>query len=321
MAPLGATAPSGVAAQPEGGALPGAPTHAELESVLLKYDRRWVHLAYLGTFLTAVTLFAFSCVVSVKEYATGVAVVRVDGKRAVTAPAGGIVEAFAVRPGQTVKQGELLVRLHDADEVAELKRVRADYEQQLTQLMLNPLDTNAKAQLASLHATQEKASSRLAERWIRAPISGIVSDVRTRPGQRIEVGEVLLGVAPPDSQVSIVAVLPGDYRPMLLAQQPVRFSLDGYAYEYHDLTVESVGEGVVGPSEVRRFLGQEIFDSVHMTQGAKVLVTARLDKRTFTSEGQTYAFFDGLTGTADVPVREEPIIVTLLPFVKAVLGR
>ena len=100
----------------------------------------------------------------------------------------------------------------------------------------------------------------------------------------------------------------------------IRFALDGYAYEYHDLTVESVGEGVVGPSEVRRFLGQEIFDSVRMTNGAKVLLTARLGSRTFTSEGRTYAFFDGLTGSVDVRVRDEPIIVTLLPFLKAVIG-
>jgi multidrug resistance efflux pump len=293
----------------------------DLQGVLIRYDRKWTQWAYVLVFIAAVSAFAFCCVFSINEYATGAAVVRVDGKRAVTAPAAGVVESFPVKPGQQVKEGDLVVRLHDADEIAEVKRVRAEYEQQLIRLMLDPSDATAKTALSNLHARRDQAVARLAERRVRAPIPGVISDVRIRPGQHIDSGEVLLGISPAEANVSIVAVVPGDYRPMLSANQSVRFSLDGYSYEYHDLTVESVGDGVVGPSEVKRFLGQEIFDSVHMTQGAKVLITARLASKTFTSEGETYAFYDGLTGTAEIRVREEPIVVTLLPFLKAVLTR
>lgn len=294
---------------------------ADTGGALLRYDRAWTQWAYVAAVLIALCAFAFCCTFNVYEYAGGPAVVRVDGKRTITTPAAGVVENFAVRPGQFVKQNELLVRLHDADEVAELNRVKAEYEQQLIRLMLNPAETSAKTQLAALAARRDQAAARLNERRVRAPIAGTVSDIRIRPGQKVDAGEVLLGVSPPDANVSIVAVLPGDYRPMLSASQPLRFSLDGYAYEYHDLSVESVGDGVVGPSEVKRFLGQEIFDSVRMTTGAKVLLTARLSSKTFSSEGQTYAFYDGLTGTAEVRVRDEPIIVTLLPFLKALAAR
>ena len=272
----------------------------ESEGELVHYDRKWTQWAYVLIFIVALVVFAFCCVFSVNEYASGPAVVRVDGKRAVTAPAAGVIESFSIKPGQLVK---------------------AEYEQTLVRLMLDPSDTAAKTALSTLSARRDQAAARLAERRVKSPIPGVVSDVRIRPGQHIDSGEVLLGIAPTDANVSIVAVVPGDYRPMLKASQDLRFSLDGYEYEYHDLTVESVGDGVVGPSEVKRFLGQEIFDSVHMTQGAKVLVTARLTSRTFTSEGETYAFFDGLTGTAEIRVREEPIIVTLLPFLKAVLTK
>jgi membrane fusion protein (multidrug efflux system) len=297
------------------------PQANELQGVLIKYDRGWTSVAYVMVFICALAAFAFCCVFSVNDYASGPAVVRVDGKRAVTAPAGGVVESFNVRPGQVVKEGDLLVRLHDADEAAEVKRSRAEYEQQLIHYMLEPGDLATRSQLSALSARRDQAVARLQERHVRAPIPGVVSDVRIRPGQRIDSGEVLLGVAPADANVSIVAVVPGDYRPMLAANQPVRFALDGYAYEYQDLTLESVGDGVVGPTEVKRFLGQEIFDSVHMAPGAKVLVTARLPAKTFTSEGETYAFYDGLTGTTDIRVRDEPIVVTLLPFLKAVLTK
>jgi membrane fusion protein (multidrug efflux system) len=300
---------------------PATSALAELQGGLVKYDRKWTQWAYVMVFLAALGAFAFCCLFSINDYASGPAVVRVDGKRAVTTPAGGIVESFNVRPGQVVKEGDLLVRIHDADEIAEVKRSRAEYEQQLVRYMLEPADATARVALSALSARREQALAKLAERRVRAPIPGVVSDVRIRPGQHVDAGEVLLGVSPPDANVSIVAVVPGDYRPMLSPNQDVRFALDGYAYEYHDLTLESVGDGVVGPTEVKRFLGQEIWDSVKMAPGAKVLVTARIPTKTFTSEGETYAFYDGLTGTTDIRVRDEPIVVTLLPFLKAVLTK
>jgi membrane fusion protein (multidrug efflux system) len=296
-------------------------TAQELQGVLIHYDRKWTQWAYVLVFLVALGSFAFCCLFSVNDYASGPAVVRVDGKRTVTAATGGVVDSFNVKPGQLVKEGDLIVRLHDADEIAEVKRSRQEYEQQLVRLMLEPSDQTAKTALSALSARREQAMARLGERRVKAPIPGVVSDIRIRPGQRVEAGEVLCGISPTDAKVSIVAVVPGDYRPQLTPNQAVRFALDGYAYEYQDLTVETIGDGVVGPTEVKRFLGQEIWDSVHMGLGAKVLVSARIPNKTFTSQGETYAFYDGLTGVAEIRVRDEPIVVTLLPFLKALLTK
>ena len=99
---------------------------------------------------------------------------------------------------------------------------------------------------------------------------------------------------------------------------PVRFALDGYRYEYQDVTITDVGQEVVGAAEVRRYLGQEVADAVHLREGSYVLVTGKIPAKTFVSEGQSYAFFDGLTGSADVRVRKEPIVLLLLPALKGI---
>jgi len=131
---------------------------------------------------------------------------------------------------------------------------------------------------------------------------------------------VLLAVAPKGSaQVSLVAMLPADYRPMLKSGLSMRFELDGFRFEYSDLTVTNVSAEAVGPTEVQRFLGQERADAVQLDPGAKVLVTASLPAATFTSEGEPYGYFDGLTGTAEVRVRSEPILVTLVPALRRLL--
>ena len=57
---------------------------------------------------------------------------------------------------------------------------------------------------------------------------------------------------------------------------------------------------------------------VRLDPGGKVLVTAKLPTASFVSEGRPYGYFDGLTGTAEIRVRREPIIVTLIPALRQV---
>ena len=50
--------------------------------------------------------------------------------------------------------------------------------------------------------------------------------------------------------------------------------------------------------------------------GPVVFVYARLPSETFESGGRTYAYHDGILGTAEVQVRSEPILLTLVPGLK-----
>src|SRR5262249_28952693 len=147
------------------------------------------------------------------------------------------------------------------NEEAELHRASAEFSLHLAQLLRDPGDTSAKQSLASLRPRRDQARAIARARFIRAPHAGIVTDVRARQGQHLDARAVVLGMAPPGAQASLVCVIRGDYRPMLKPGQDVRFSLDGYKFEYRTVVVDSVGEEVIGPIEMKRYLGQEIAES------------------------------------------------------------
>jgi membrane fusion protein (multidrug efflux system) len=99
---------------------------------------------------------------------------------------------------------------------------------------------------------------------------------------------------------------------MLKRGMPLRFALDGYPHVARHLVVEAVGDEVVGPSEVRRYLGQELGDTLPM-EGSLVLVRARLDQPTFAWKGQSFRYYDGIPGKVDVRVRSVRLINMLFP--------
>jgi membrane fusion protein (multidrug efflux system) len=287
---------------------------AREEGDVLRFDKRWALYVYRLIAVAAVASFLFICLFNVDEYAAGPAVVRVEGRRMITATAPGTVEGVEVRPGQWVEVGAVLVRMYNVDEVKELARAKNELDIQVIRMLRDPNDPAAKQSLANARVQKDQAANVVDSRTIRANVAGYVSDVRVRLGQRVNAGDVLLAVAPKDAKVSLVAMVAADYRPMLKQGLKMRFELDGFKYEYADLTVDDVSAEGVGPAEVQRYLGQERADAVPLDPGAKVLVSANLPSATFTSEGQPYGYFDGLTGNAEVCVRNEPLLVTLVPF-------
>jgi membrane fusion protein (multidrug efflux system) len=286
---------------------------------ILRLDARWPSVTYHFVWIATAAALVFVCLASIHEYASGPAIVRVDGRRTITATIPATVEAVVVRPGQHVAIGALLASMYDAEEAAELRRASTEFDLELVRLLRDPTDAVAKQTLASLRSKRDQARNMRAEREIRSPIEGTVGDIRVRPGQRLNPGDTILAVAPRDTRVVVVAAVSGDYRPMIGKGLPVRFSLDGFHYEYKDLEVEDVSEEVIGPLEVKRYLGQELGDALDIQGGPKVLVTARVDASSFTSDGVPYGYYDGLTGMADVRVRRQPLIVMLIPALKTVL--
>ena len=101
--------------------------------------------------------------------------------------------------------------------------------------------------------------------------------------------------------------------------KPLRVELNGFTHEYQTFTIESVGDQIIGPTEVRRYLGADTGDAVEL-EGPMVLVRARIDAPTFTLKGKTYNYFDGMLAQADARVRKERILVTLIPGLKGALG-
>jgi len=189
----------------------------------------------------------FTILAKVREYASGPAVVRLGGRTDLTATADGTVTDVGVTAGQTVEAGRLLVRFYGAREAAELARIDHEFELQLINRLRDPSDRGAEQALITLRAQRELARSNLAEREVRAPAGGVVSDIRVRPGQHIAPGQSLLSLVRGQEHPEVIALIPGEYRPLLKPGMPLRLELTGYRYAYQELVVETVGEEVVGP--------------------------------------------------------------------------
>lgn len=256
---------------------------------------------------------------TVYQYASGPAMVRVEGRTDLTAKADGVVAALDVQPGQRVRAGQLLVRFDVAAETHELDRINREFELLLFRTLREPTDQSARQALTALRAERELAEARLAARSVRATQDGIISDIRIRPGQHLAPGDVVLSLISDKTRFWLLAILPGQYRPLLQPGMSLRLELAGYRYEYRELTIDSIDDEVVGPSEVRRYLPQEIADAV-MIQGPVVLVRAKLPAPTFMVDGRSYRYYDGMQGTGEARVRAESILVTLLPALKAVVS-
>lgn len=119
-------------------------------------------------------------------------------------------------------------------------------------------------------------------------------------------------------QVRVVAVLPGSLRPLLATGVGVRLELQGFPYQYQELTLDELGEGLVGAPEVRQELGASVAASLGAL-GPLVRVRARVGNRFFEADGQKLAYFDGMQGTVTVRVKTERIATALVPGLKRFL--
>lgn len=289
---------------------------AEAGGTVLRLSPAWLRYSYWLLVTVAVAGALFATVGTVHEYAEGPAVVRVVGRTDLTAKAAGTVSSVEVAPGQRVAAGMVLVRFYTAQEAGELDKINKEFHLQLIKTLRDPSDKLARQAMTSLLSQRDLAESRLEERTVRAPHAGIASDIRIRAGQALLPGESILSLIGEQTRFTLVAMLPGRYRPMLRPGMPIRLELSGFKYEYQNLTIDSVGNEVVGPAEIKRFLGQELADTVQIREPV-ILVQARLPKSTFVTDGKTFSYYDGMQGTADARVRAESVLVTMVPGLKA----
>jgi multidrug efflux pump subunit AcrA (membrane-fusion protein) len=290
------------------------------EGTPLALSPAWLSRSYWLLLAGTVGALLFAALAHVGDYARGPAVVRVDGRLDLSSAAGGIVLSVDVEPGTTVAAGQTLVRFHAEPERRELEQLEREFELKLVRILLHPADEATRQSLAALRAAREMAAARLRDRLVVAPQAGVVRNLRIRPGQLLNPGDVVLTLVDENQAAfTVVALVPGQFRPMLKQGLPVRFTLDGHVQATADLQVESVGDEVVGPNEMRRYLGQELGDTMPV-QGGLVLVRARLPWQTFGLDGQRYRYYDGIPGRVDVRVRQVRLLALLFPALKQLAG-
>lgn len=286
----------------------------------LRLSPRWTDATFWLLIALVAAFLAYSLVGTIDEYATGPAVVRLSGRTEVTASQEGIVTAVEVRPGDRVAAGQPLVRFQSAREAAELQRIEREWDLQLIEHLRDLSAPGPSQVLIALQAERDLARSRVEERVVRAPRAGVVRDVRSRPDQHVGSGDILLSLTGPTSLPLLIAVLPGEHRPLLRARMPLILELRGYGHAPQRLAITAVAEEVVDPEEARRLLGPEVATAVSLN-GPVVLVEARFPEVTFEADGERYELHDGMWGTAEVRVRSEPLLAALVPGIRAVLER
>ncbi len=116
---------------------------------------------------------------------------------------GGLVQNVPIKSGMDVKEGELLIKLNDASDIAQLNSLKAladlakvinerDRQQlEIQAISKNVFDTS-KADAKSKQAQVEQQTALVAKKNLKAPFSGRVGIVMINPGQYVNPGDKLL---------------------------------------------------------------------------------------------------------------------------------
>ena len=211
---------------------------------------------------------------------------RVEGaeQRALVAPTDGFLKLAHVRPGDRVKQGQLLVELADQDLALQRRKWTSELAQQESAnadragfVVAGARAEQARAQLALVDADLTRAS-------IVAPFDGVViqGDLAQAVGSPVERGKPLLVIAPGEAFRGVIAV---DERDIADVHPGPRGSLamTGLPWDALRLTIEG------GTPMARAADGQDVFE-----------VEAAID-------GDASRVRPGLEGIAKITVDRRPL--------------
>jgi multidrug efflux pump subunit AcrA (membrane-fusion protein)/CheY-like chemotaxis protein len=274
----------------------------------------WIRAAYWLVLASLLALVGFAALAHVHEYAEGAAVVQFTGRNELIAHEAGTIASLDAARGQRVERGQVLARLHDAEQVGQLRALETEFESKLVAYLQSPSDPAVKQALGQIRSQRDSARLSVESRAIRAPHAGVVKEVLVRNGQRVEVGSVVASIVADAGAegIKVIAFLPGGDRPRLRAHQPLRVTLPGYRGVYLESEVRAISE-VIGAADARaRFLSDRLGDSVPLT-GTVVVVEGRLSSSTFEADGETFQLHDGIIGQAEVQLQSRSVLESVIP--------
>jgi membrane fusion protein (multidrug efflux system) len=116
---------------------------------------------------------------------------------------GGLVQNVPIKSGMDVKEGDLLIKLNDISDVAQLNSLKAladlakvinerDRQQLEIQAISKNVYDTSKADAKSKQAQVEQQTALVAKKNLKAPFSGRVGIVMINPGQFVNPGDKLL---------------------------------------------------------------------------------------------------------------------------------
>lgn len=238
----------------------------------LAYDRYWPGAQVAGPAETSARA-AIPVVLGTAELRETARQVEAVGttlsRRAVqiVAMASGRVVEVAFEPGQTVKAGDVLVRLDDDIEQADLAEAEATLQESVLALQRARAlrEKNAipeatvdqlVAQRAAAQAELDRARRRLADRTVRAPFDGVVGLRQIDPGARVDE-EVVLTTLDDRSEMEIAFSMPETLYGQIAIGQPVvatSTAFPGRRFEGLVATIDSRIDATARAFKVRALL-------------------------------------------------------------------
>jgi GAF domain-containing protein len=239
----------------------------------------WLEYSHLLMGTMLLLGLAFVSLARVKEKANGPMLIRARVKSTVTSKSKGLISKVLVNVGDRIREGDLIARLDGSPGDNLLDRLREE---------------------------------------CRAPTDGIVGELNVREGQEVASGDTVGTIVDETAGNEVIALLPGSYAPQIQQGMPLIFRIEGYPDSHEKVTVDNIDKEIIGPQEASRYVGAESSGSFSVS-GSVIIVRAFLRGPSFASEGLMYNYHDGMTGQAEVAVRSEPMIESLIPGLKELI--
>jgi multidrug resistance efflux pump len=291
------------------------------EGTLVQLSPTWVKRAYPLLVISMLVAIAFAIFVKVSTYSTGTAVIVFEGSTSVTATAGGTVEKVFVKENEAVKKGDALVRLASPEEAAQLAQSETEWRDTQIQFLFDQTDEQIRKSLMTAATARDHALARVEARTVRAPRDGVVTNLHVKEGLAVQLGSYVLQITDENSEIEVLAFLPGADGPRVRPSMPLQFQLDSYTKARAIATITRVQSDAVSGSEAAKLGGDMLAESIakDLQAGTWIAVRARLPSRTFKAEHSTYNYHHGMHAKVEVKVRSKPFLVTLLPALEKYL--
>jgi multidrug resistance efflux pump len=238
--------------------------------------------------MAIIAIVIFFSVFEIDYRVTAPTIIEGSVQRVIAAPFNAYVKEAPIRPGDIIKEGEVLCLLDDRELI--LERLKWSTErQQLTKQYHEAMAKHERAQIRILRAKIDQAKAQislldeqLARTKIVAPYDGVVmsGDLSQSLGAPVERGQVLFEVAPLDAYRVIVEVDERDINEILVGQQSelVLPSMSGEAFPFIVEKITPVSSAKEGRNYFR-VEGRMEQGSVRLRPGMEGISKITIDRR------------------------------------------
>jgi hemolysin D len=185
-------------------------------------------------------------------------------------------------------------------------KTKVDVQQQIQQLEIQISQLDAK--IAQTQELLETARIKLKQRFIYAPVDGIVSTLKVRhDGEVVQPGQPIAEIAPSQKPLILSTNLPNQEAGFVKPGMAVQVKLHAYPYQDYGIIPGTV-IAISPDTQTDNQLG-------HVYR-----VDIKLDKHHVTKDNQRISFKAGQTATAEIVTRQRRIIDLLLDPIKQLRG-